>query len=31
VVMNSTREKRTVSNRALAKELVEISLKEIFS
>lgn len=31
VVMNSTREKRTVSNHQLAKELVEIALKEVFS
>jgi hypothetical protein len=31
VVMNSTREKRTVSNHALAKELTDIMLKEVFS
>lgn len=31
VVMNSTREKRKVSNRQLAQQLVEIALKEVFS
>jgi hypothetical protein len=31
VVMNSTREKKTVSNAQLAKEAVEICLKEVFA
>lgn len=31
VVLNSTREKKTVSNKGLAKQLVEIALKEVFS
>jgi hypothetical protein len=31
VVCNSIREKRTVSNRQLAKELTDIMLKEVFS
>jgi hypothetical protein len=31
VVMNSTREKRTVSNQQMAKQLVDIMLSEVFS
>lgn len=31
VIMNSTREKRTTSNHQLAKELVEVMLKEVFA
>jgi hypothetical protein len=31
VMLNSTREKKTVSNQKLAKELVEAMLKEVFS
>lgn len=31
VVLNSTREKKKVGNAALAKQLVEIALKEVFS
>jgi hypothetical protein len=31
VVMNSTREKRTISNKSLARQLVDIMLKEVLS
>lgn len=31
VVLNSTREKKTTSNRGLAKQLVDIALAEVFS